>query len=163
MLQATGNTKSKNWQTQKLCPLTIKATRAKTHILGSCNSLPFVLQFNHFSKIYYISCCCLVTKSCLTLCYPMDCSLPGSSVHGISQARIVEWVATFFSRGSSWPRHWTQVSCISRWILYHWTSREYYSAIKRSKTVSFSETRMDPETVMQSEVKSEIAWNLVKW
>ena len=112
MLQATGNTKSKNWQTQKLCPLTIKATRAKTHILGSCNSLPFVIQFNHFSKIYYISCCCLVTKSCLTLCYPVDCSPPGSSVHGISQARVLEWVAIPFSKGSFQPRDQTLISCL---------------------------------------------------
>ena len=42
-----------------------------------------------------------VTQSCLTLCDPMDCSLPGSSVHGIFQARILEWVAISFSRGSS--------------------------------------------------------------
>ena len=47
--------------------------------------------------------CCLVTKSRPTLCDPMDCSLQGSSVHGISQARILEWVAICFSRGSSWP------------------------------------------------------------
>ena len=43
----------------------------------------------------------LVTQSCLTLCDPLDCKLPGSSVHGILQARILEWVATPFSRGSS--------------------------------------------------------------
>jgi len=43
--------------------------------------------------------CCLVTKSCPTLCDPMDCSLPGSSVRGISQARILEWVAIPFSKG----------------------------------------------------------------
>ena len=42
-----------------------------------------------------------VTQSCPTLCDPMDCNLPGSSVHGILQARILEWVAIFFSRGSS--------------------------------------------------------------
>ena len=42
--------------------------------------------------------CCLVAKLCLTLCDPRDCSLPGSSVHGISQARILEWVAISFSR-----------------------------------------------------------------
>ena len=53
----------------------------------------------------------LVTQSCLTLCNPMDCSPPGSSVHGILQARILEWVAMSFSRGSSWPRDQTQVSC----------------------------------------------------
>ena len=59
------------------------------------------------------------TQSCPTLCNPMDCSLPGSSVHGILQARILEWVATSFPRGSSPPRDWTQVSCIDRRILYH--------------------------------------------
>ena len=46
----------------------------------------------------------LVTQSCPTLCDPMDCSLPGSSVPGIFQARILEWVALPFSRGSSQPR-----------------------------------------------------------
>ena len=46
-------------------------------------------------------------------CNPTDCSLPGSSVHGISQARIMEWVAMSFSRGSSWPRDWTCISCIA--------------------------------------------------
>ena len=44
--------------------------------------------------------------------WPHDCSLPDSSVHGIFQARVLEWVAISFSRGSSWPRDWTQVSCI---------------------------------------------------
>ena len=46
----------------------------------------------------------------LTLCYPMDCSLPGSPVNGILQARILEWVAISFSRGSSWYRDWTPIS-----------------------------------------------------
>ena len=43
---------------------------------------------------------------CLTLCNPMDCSLPGSSVHGILQVKVLEWVAISFSKGSSWPRAW---------------------------------------------------------
>ena len=50
-----------------------------------------------------IMCHCLVTQSCLTLCNPADCSLPDSSVHGISQIRLLETVAIFFSRGSSCP------------------------------------------------------------
>ena len=54
-----------------------------------------------------------VAQSCLTLCDPMDCSLPGSSVHGIFQARVLEWVAISFSRESSWPRDRTQVSSIA--------------------------------------------------
>ena len=55
--------------------------------------------------------CCLVTKWCLTLYDPMDCSLTGSSVHEISQAMILEWVAISFSRRSSWRRDGTWVSC----------------------------------------------------
>ena len=51
-------------------------------------------------------------QSCLILCDPVDCSLPGFSVHGILQARILEWVTFSFSRGSSQPRDRTQVSCI---------------------------------------------------
>ena len=61
-----------------------------------------------------ICCCCwLVTKSCPTLCDPVDYSPPGSSVHGISQARILEWVAIAFSRGSSWPRDWTPAPALA--------------------------------------------------
>ena len=56
---------------------------------------------------------CEITQLCLTLCDPMDCSLPDSSVHGIFQARILEWGAISFSRESSWPRVWTRVSCIA--------------------------------------------------
>ena len=57
-------------------------------------------------------CLCLVTQSCPTLWDPMDCSPPGSSVHGNLQARILEWVVVPSSRGSSQPRDWTQVSHI---------------------------------------------------
>ena len=53
---------------------------------------------------WYVLFCCLVTKSCPTLCDLMGCSPPGASVHGISQAEILEWVAISFSRGSSQPR-----------------------------------------------------------
>ena len=58
-------------------------------------------------------------QSCPILCNPVDCGPPGSSVHGISQARILEWIAISFSRGSSRPKGQTQVSYISRWLLYH--------------------------------------------
>ena len=61
----------------------------------------------------------LVPTWCLTLCDPMDCSLPNSSVHWISQARILEWVAISASRGSSRPTYGTRVSYIGRRILYH--------------------------------------------
>ena len=64
-----------------------------------------------------------VVQSCLTLCDPMACSLPGSSVHGIFQARILEWVAICFSRGSSGPRDWTSVSRIVGRCFTVWATR----------------------------------------
>ena len=67
---------------------------------------------------------CMQAQSCLTLCNPMDCSLPGFSVHGIFQARILEWVAIIFPRGSSRLRDWTHVSCIGRLIHYHWATKK---------------------------------------
>ena len=69
-------------------------------------------------------CCCLVAKSCLTLCDPMDRSPSDSSVHGVSQARLLEWVAISFSRGSCQPRDQTLVSCIGRWGPYREATRE---------------------------------------
>ena len=54
-----------------------------------------------------------VAQSRPTLCSPMDCSPPGSTVHGISQARIPDWDAISFSRGPSWPRDWTHISCMA--------------------------------------------------
>ena len=66
---------------------------------------------------------CSVAKLCLTLCDPMDCILPGSSVHGIPQARILEWVAIPFSRGSSQPRDWTQVSCFAGRFFTVWPTK----------------------------------------
>ena len=63
-------------------------------------------------------CCSLITKSCPTLCNPMDCSPPGS-VHGIFQARILELVAIYFSRESSQSRNRTRVSCLAGEFFYH--------------------------------------------
>ena len=69
-----------------------------------------------------------VCSGMLTLCDPMDCIPPGSSVHGIFEARIAEWAAISFSEGSSWPTDWTHVSCIGRWILHHWATWEAHFA-----------------------------------
>ena len=65
---------------------------------------------------------CSVAELCLILCKPMNCNPPDSSVHGIFQAKILEWVAISYSRGSSWPWDWTQlsyISCTGRQILNH--------------------------------------------
>ena len=67
----------------------------------------------HWSGLCRVVSCREVTQSCPTLCDPMDCSLPGSSLHGILQARILEWVGISFFRGSSRPRDQTPVSCIA--------------------------------------------------
>ena len=61
----------------------------------------------------YLSIYCAPAQSSLTVCNPMDCSSPGSSVHGIFPTRILEWVAMPSSRGSAQPRDWTHVSCVS--------------------------------------------------
>ena len=67
----------------------------------------------------------------------MNCSPPGFSVHGISQAGILEWVASSFSRGSSWLRDRTHISSPGRWILYHWATWEALFSIYHSLILSF--------------------------
>ena len=68
----------------------------------------------------------------------MDCSQPGSSVHGILQARILEWVAIPFSKGSSWPKDQTQVSCIAGRLFTIWTTRK--ALVFHLKTYKFLTT-----------------------
>ena len=74
-----------------------------------------------------------VAQSYLTLCDPMDCSLPGSTIHGIFQARILEWVAIPFSRRSSQPRDWTQVSHIVGRRFTVWATRD---SVLKSKDIT---------------------------
>ena len=82
-----------------------------------CLEVDFISLFEPviFSQafMWLCVCVCLVAQSCLTLCNPMDCSPSGSSVHGISQARILERVAVSFSRGSSWATDWICIPCVS--------------------------------------------------
>ena len=73
------------------------------------------------------ACVAQLLQPCLTLCDPMDCKPPVSSVHGIISARILEWVAISSSRGSFWLRDQTHVSCsscIGKGTLYHWATWE---------------------------------------
>ena len=83
-----------------------------------------------------------VAQSCPTLCDPMDCSLPGSSVHGIFQAIVLEWIAISFSRGSSQPRDRTQVSHIAGRCFTIWAIRE---APNRYKGPPKSQNYLEPE------------------
>ena len=95
-----------------------KKNEEKGHFLLTRKPLGFASQAP--SRIALM---CTHAKSlqlCPTLCDPMDCSLPGSSVHGILQARTLEWVVTSSCRGRSWPRdqtHISYVSCIGRLVL----------------------------------------------
>ena len=101
------------------------------HLVWLSLGSPMLLQMALFHYFYswvifhcvYV-CIVLVTQSCLTLCDPMDSSLSGSSVHGIFQARILEWVVIPFFRESSQPRSWSQVSRIAGRFFTIWASRE---------------------------------------
>ena len=81
-------------------------------------------------------------QSCPTLCDPMDCSPPGSSVHGVLQARIVGWVAISFSRGSSWPRDQTWVCCIAGRLFTIWATRDAQRYAKEDKSTFRSRLRV---------------------
>ena len=94
----------------------------------------------------------------------MDCSPPGSSVHRILQARILEWVAISFSRGSSWPRDRTHVSCIGRQILYRWaigrspiyfTSKQNLLYIK-PQILRILESKRQKETIQSTGSQSAV-------
>ena len=87
-------------------------------------NMPIRKVILNFLLLYFICSFHEVAQSCPTLCNPVNCSLPGSSVHGIFQARILEWVAISFSRGSSRPRDWTQVSHIAGRHFTLWATRE---------------------------------------
>ena len=94
-------------------------------MLGESRIVPLSLEF--FSSAGKGSACNAgseVARSCPTLCDPVDGSLPGSAVHGIFQARILEWAAISFSRGSSQPRDRTRGSCIADRCFTVWATRE---------------------------------------
>ena len=90
--------------------------------------LLYSIQLYQYSTIFNAKLdVCLCALLCPTLCCPMDCRPPGSSVHGIFQVRLLEWNAISYSRGSSQSRDWTHfsgVSYSSRRILYHWATWE---------------------------------------
>ena len=80
---------------------------------------------------------CVLSHLCLTLCSPINYSLPGSSVHGIFQARILEWIAISYSRGSSQLRNWTGVSCIAGGFFTNWAIREALKKAEQWRTDAF--------------------------
>ena len=88
---------------------------------------------------------CLVSQSCPTLCGPRDCSPPGSSVHGILQARVLEWVVTSSSRGSSQPRGQTHISCISADSLLSEPPGKPLTALLTKVSQNFSKFSVNPD------------------
>ena len=101
-------------------------------------------------KLLFI-CECSVTQSCLTPCDPMDWSLPGTSIHGILQARMLECVAISFSRGSSQPRDLIRVfcvSCIGRWFFTPRATWEAYISVEAGKDLAFLVYLETPSQVM---------------
>ena len=104
-----------------------------------------------------------VAQSCPTLCDPMVCILPGSSVHRFFQARILEWVAISFSRGSSQPRGWTRVSSIAGrcFTLYNVS---YTHAVIVVQSLSHVQLFVPPWTsACQTLLLSTLSWNLLKF
>ena len=97
----------------RLDPEILRHFSIKVLVTSGCRGTSFHLPTNSMSV-----CVCVYSQSCQTLCNLRDYSPPGSSVHGIFQAIILEWAAISFPRGSSQPRDRTNVSCIDRQILY---------------------------------------------
>ena len=129
-------------------PGTVMGTRDGPYSQGTCGLLRETDAIRHcwmlnkeglgcykntvWSHLNPFCCCRYLATQLWTIPHdPMDCSLPGSAVHWISQAMILEWVAISFSGGSSQSKDWTCASCIARWILYHWDTWE---ALRKSYT-----------------------------
>ena len=105
----------------------------------------------------------LMTLSYSTLSALMDYSPSGSSVHEIIQTRILEWVVIPFSRGSSQPRNWTQVSCVGMWILYYCATWEaqFISSGQFSHSI-VSDSFVTPWTAAcQSSLSIKNSWSLL--
>ena len=91
-----------------------------------------------------------------TLCDPMDCSPPGSSVHGILQTRILEWVTTLSSRGSSWPRDRTWIFCIAGRLFTVWATRNWcFRTVVLEKTL---ESPLDCKEIKPVNPKRNQPW-----
>ena len=101
------------------------------------------LVLTGFMSLWNVRVC---AQSCPALCDPMDCKLPGASVHGIFQVRILEWSAISFFRGSSQPCDQTWVSYISRYILYHWATREVQYEFGEDTDIQFIRHRDDQKS-----------------
>ena len=124
------------WRSWQVMPASSGKACSYLPSLGPFPSLPPPLRLLSVGQTSAFPCCsdvfaqasdghaCLVAQSCSTPCNPVDYSLPGFSVHGIFQGRILEWIAISSSRGSPWPRDQTYVSALQMDSipLTHWES-----------------------------------------
>ena len=113
--------KSCNWKAKPQNAIYIKERKEEIKEKRKKKTLLIIRSFLNYGNImvyinypvgFVASVLCWVAQSCPILCDPMNCSPPGSYLHGDSPGKILEWVAMPFSRGSSQPRDWTQISCI---------------------------------------------------
>ena len=109
------------------CPSLRKSKELRTIKFHFLYSVLFAVTVECFNYTYILE--REVAQSCLTLCYPMDCSLPGSSDYRTFQARILEWVAISSSRESSRPRDWAQVSHTAGRCFIVWATSKAYTYI----------------------------------
>ena len=101
----------------------------------------------------------LLAQSCLTLCDPMDCSPPGSCVHGIFQARMLDWVAISFSRGSSQLKDWTWVSFIAGRLFTVWATTEAPMSTYQKVIFSFPSSKSVYSTLATLGSTQQVALN----
>ena len=134
MCLETGNViNSSSWRHKQISSIYISFLSLLSHLFIAFNSYFYIfylygpISYTWYTPYIEIMHVCSVAQMCPPLCDLIDCSPPGSSVHGITQASVLEWVAISFSRESSVPRDQTQVFYVSftgRWILYHWATGE---------------------------------------
>ena len=118
---------SQRWNGMKLCSMLCGSLdgRGVWQGMDACICMAESLRCSPETTTLLIS-YVLVTQLCPALCDPVDCSPPASSVHGILQAGILEWVAIPFSWGSSWPSDRSWVSCVAVKFFTIWATREVY-------------------------------------
>ena len=137
------------------CKLLVRKLHSnKQRSLGWCTNWNWTtgLRWRAIRKFMEWIGCCLIAQSCLTLRDPMDCSPPGFSVYGISQARILEWVAISYSRGSSQPRDWNWSPALAGWFFtaepQGKTLTEWTPVCKRERTAHTGLSKSDwPDSV----------------
>ena len=111
-------------------------------------------DFNQLTYVFLLVMC--VWLSHVWLCGPMDCSPPGSSVHGLFQARVLEWVDLSFSRGSSQPKDWTRVSCTACRFFTIWATGETCGPLKKGILWKKKKKKLLPKSDGDSEW--ELPW-----